>query len=215
MRVKLLARRAAALPLIVATVVVGVVVATAVASHDSAHRTTHHYHGLRTSIGVFSHHPKGLARIAQTGSVTPPAGAILAAVVGHTDVYASHNFRGEDCVIHITPGAAGGSVCGRPTTVEEEGVVGVGFEGKGATAPGSPPTLRVTAMVPNGVTSVKVTDRDGSSYDVAVTNNVVMREDINAASVSYSLPGGGNQTTNVATMVDHIPTQPGPPGSSK
>src|SRR4029077_9526036 len=98
---------------------------------------------------------------------------------------------------------------------EEEGIVGISVEGAGATAPGSASTLRVTAMVPNGVTSVKFTDRDGSSYEGPVANNVVEREDIGAASVSYSLPGGGNQTTNVAAMADHIPSRPGPPGSSK
>jgi hypothetical protein len=70
-------------------------------------------------------------------------------------------------------------------------------------------------MVPNGVPSVKFTDRDGSSYAVPVTNNVVEREDLNVASVSYVLPGGENNTTNVAAMVDHIPSQPGPSGSSK
>jgi hypothetical protein len=214
MSMKSLSGQAVTLLLVVAAVVVGVVVTTATASHDSTHKTIHH-HRSKAGIGVFSHHPKRLAHIATAGSVTPPAGAILADVVGRTNVYASHNARGEDCVIQITPGAAGGSVCGRPTVVEEEGVVGIGVEGVGATAPGSAPTLRVTAMVPNGVTSVKFTDRSGSSYTVPVTNNIVEREDINAASVSYALPGGGSQTTNVAAMIDHIPSQPGPPGSSK
>jgi len=215
MTTKPLTRQATAVLLVVALGIVGVIVATATASHDSAQRTVGHRHGSRVAIGVFSHRPKGLAHVARTGSLAPPAGAILAAVVGKTEIYALHNNKNEDCVIELTANAGGGSVCALSKTVEEEGIVGIGFKGEGATAPGSEPTLRVAAMVPNGVTSVTVTDRDGSSYVVPVINNVVDREDIHAATVSYRLPGGGSQTTNVATMVDHIPTQPGPPGSSK
>jgi hypothetical protein len=213
MTTKTLTGRAASLILVVTAAIVGMLVATALASSES-HKSVH-YPRQRTGIAVFSHPPKGRARIAKAGSLTPPTGAILANVVGRTAVYVSHNATGGDCVIELTIGAGGGSVCARATTVEEEGMVGVGVEGEGATAPGSPRTLRVTAMVPNGVTSVKFTDRDGSSVVVPVTNNVVEREDLNAASVSYALPGGGSHTTNVAAMVDHIPSQPGPPGSSK
>lgn len=212
--VRSLTRQTVALMLVAAAAIAGVLVATALAS-SGTHKSVHHRGARRTGIAVFSHHPKGVARIAKAGSLTPPTGAILAAVVGRTEVYAFRNTSSQDCVIHLTVGAGGGSDCGHPAKVEEEGIVGVGIEGEGATAPGSRPTLRVTALVPNGVTSATVTDRDGSSYEVPVTNNVVEREDINAASLSYTLPGGGIQTTNVAAMVDRIPKQPGPPGSSQ
>lgn len=214
MTTKSLTGRVASLMFVVTAAIIGLLVATALASTGS-HRGVHHRKGKRTGIAVFSHHPQGLARIARVGSLTPPAGAILAAVVGRTEVYVSHNAKGGDCVVELTVGAGGGSVCGRSTVVEEEGLVGVGVEGEGATAPGSPRTLRVSAMVPNGVTSVKFTDRDGSSYPVPVTNNVVEREDLNVASVSYVVPGGESRMTNVAAMVDHIPSQPGTSDSSK
>jgi hypothetical protein len=70
-------------------------------------------------------------------------------------------------------------------------------------------------MVPNGVTSVAFTDRDGSTYVAAVTNNVVEREDLNIASVRFILPGGGSRVTNVAEIVDRTPGQPAPAGSSR
>lgn len=75
--------------------------------------------------------------------------------------------------------------------------------------------LRVTALLPNGVSSVQFTDRDGSSYSVPVTNNVVVHEDIDIAGVSYALSDGVTETTNVAAVVDHTPQQPGAPGSSR
>jgi hypothetical protein len=200
--------------LVMAAAVAGVMVATALASSDTG-KKMHHRGGRHDRLAVFSHHPKRLARIATAGSLSPPKGAILAAIVGRTEVYASESASGDDCVIHLTVGAGGGSVCGRAATVEEEGIVGVGIEGEGAIAPGSPSTLRLTALVPNGVTNVKVIDRDGSSYEVPVTDNVVEREDILAASMSYILPDGGTHTTNVGAMVDHIPHQPGPAGSSQ
>jgi hypothetical protein len=214
MTTKSLIRRMAPFIFVVSAAIIALLVATALAS-TGGRWGVHHGGGKRTGIAVFSHHPHGLARIAKAGSLTPPTGAILANVVGRTEVYVSHDANGRDCVIELTVGAGGGSVCGQSTTVEEEGLVGVGVEGEGATAPDSPRTLRVSAMVPNGVTSVKFTDRDGSSYNVPVTNNVVEHEDLNVASVSVTVPGGESHMTNVAAMVDHIPSQPGPSGSSK
>jgi len=73
----------------------------------------------------------------------------------------------------------------------------------------------VTALLPNGVTSVRFRDRDGSSSEVAVRNNVIEHEDANIASVSYTLPDGAMQTTNVGAVVDRTPHQPGAAGSSR
>jgi hypothetical protein len=204
--------RASAVMLVVASVVAGILVATALASSGS--RAKVHRAARKTGIAVFSHHPK-LARIAKAGSLSAPSGAILAAVVNRTEVYVLQNASDEYCVMHLTVGAGGGSICAPYSQVEAQGEVGIGGEGEGATAPGSPAIVRVTALVPNGVTNVRFTDRDGSSYEVRVTNNVVEREDINIASVSYTLPGGGRQMMNVAAVVDHIPHQPGAAGSSR
>jgi hypothetical protein len=188
-------------------------VASALAS--SATRERAHHTTIRTGIAVFSRHPKGIARIATAGALNPPANAILAAVVGHTEVFAYHNSSGEDCLDHLKIGAAGGGGCAPALLIEERGSVGVFQEGEGATAPGSPATLGVAAMVPNGVSSVRFTDRDGASYEVPVTNNVVEHEDVNLASVSFTMPGGAVETTDVAAIVATTPRQPGPAGSSK
>jgi hypothetical protein len=205
-------RRIGAVMLVIAGVVAGMLVATALAS--GGHATARH-RGPRWAIAVFSHHPKGLARIASAGAPRPPASAILAAVVGKTEVYVSKSAGGEDCLEHFTVSAAAGGGCAPATQVEEQGSVGIFQEGEGATAAGSPATLRVTALVPNGVPSVKFTDRDGSSYQVAVTDNVIEHEDINTASVSYTLPDGVTRTTNVEAVVNRTRHQPGPAGSSR
>jgi hypothetical protein len=197
--------------LVAAGVVAGMLVATALAS--SGHVTRHR--GPRWGIAVFSHHPKGLARIASADALKPPAGAILAAVVGKTEVYVSQKPSNEDCLEHFKVGAAAGGGCGPAAQVEEQGSVGIFQEGEGATAPSSPATLGVSALVPNGVTSLTFTDRDGSSYQVAVTNNVVEHEDVNIASVSYTLPDGVTRTTNVEAVVNHTRHAPGLAGSSR
>jgi hypothetical protein len=205
--------RTGAVMLVVAAAIAGMLVATALASSGSQ---GHMRRAMKAGdIAVLLHHPKGLARIAQAGSLNPQPGSILAAVVGRTAVYALHNSNGEDCVINLTASAGGGSVCAPAPQVEAQGVVGISQEGEGATAPGAPATLRVSALVPNGVTSVRFTDRNGASSEVPVTNNVVVREDVDIASVHYTLPSGGSQTTNVAAVVDHTPRQPGPADSSR
>lgn len=210
-----LATRTISVVVVAAVAITGTLVAAVALASGNSHGRRHQTAKKPSGIAVFSHHPKGLARIASAGSLKPPPGAILADVVGRTEVYVLHNSNGADCVMHLTVGAAGGSICSQPAQIEKEGAVGIFQEGPGATAPGSPATLRVTVLVPNGVRNVTFTDRDGSSYKVPVTNNVVEHEDINAASVAFTLPGGETATTNVAAVVDHTPRQPGPPGSSR
>jgi len=205
-------RRAGGLLFVVGATAAGILAAAALASNAglvSVHRAT-----KRTGIAVFSHPPK-LARIAKTGSLSAPSGAILAAISGENEVYALHDAGGEDCVMSLHVGAGGGSVCAPPRRVEEQGAVGIFEEGQGATAPDSPARLRVTVMVPNGVGSVQFTYRDDSTDQVTVSNNVAELESTEIASVSYPLPGGGSRTTNVAAVVDNAPSQPGAGGSSR
>ena len=203
--------RTIAVVFVVAAVAAGVLIASALGSSGGPIET--HQAARKAGIAVFSRRPK-LARVASASSLRAPSGAILAAVVGRTEVYALHHSGGDDCVMNLTAGASGGSVCAPASQVEERGEVGISQEGAGATAPNSPATLGITALVPNGVSSITITDRNGSSYSVPVSNNVAEREDINIASVSYT-SGGGTQTTNVAAIVDHTPRQPGPAGSSR
>ncbi len=208
-RTRSLTERVSATVLVVAAVVAGALVATALAS-GGGHRKAHH--ATRTTrIAVLVHHPKGLAHLAKASSPAP-AGAILAAVVGNTEVYALHNSGDEDCVIHLTAGAGGGSACGPSSKVEEEGEVGIG--GGPSTASGSLATVRVSALVPNGVSSLTLTDRGGSSYEIPVTNNVAEHDDVNVTSVSYTLPGGRIHTTNVAKLLENVTRSPGAPGSN-
>jgi hypothetical protein len=204
--------RSAAAWALIAAVATGVLVATALASggsHVGVHR------GDRTTIDVFSRPPAHIARIARAGSLNPPPGSILASVIGRNQVFALHTSGGEDCVINLHVGAGGGSVCSPAKRAEEQGAVGIFQEGEGATAAGSPPTLRVAVLVPDGVMSIHFTRRDGSSYDVPVTSNVAESEGLAIASVSYRLPGGGSRMTDVAATVDDSPSQPGAPGSTR
>ena len=171
--------------------------------------------GRRNPISVFAHRPHGVARVARASAARAPAGSVLARVVGRTELYVRRNADRDDCVMDLTVNASGGSVCAPASQVEENGEVGVSMEGEGATAPGSPATLRVSALVPDGVSNIKVTDRDGSSYLVPVANNVAGAEDTEIAFVSYTVPGGTIESTNVAALVAHTPRQPGAPGSAR
>lgn len=188
--------------------VAGVLVATAALASSSNHGNSRRARA-RTDIAVFSRHPRESAHVARGGSLKPPPGAILAAVVGRVSIYVWRNPSHEDCVIDLHAGAEVGLVtCAPSATVERRGMVQVSREAKGATAPDSPATVRVSTLVPDGVASIRVTDRDGSSYETHVSNNVAVREDSRAASVSYTLPGGGVRRTNVAAIVDRTPHRP-------
>ena len=203
---------AGALGFVVVAAIVGISVTSAIAADGSRGSVQR---GKRTPIAVFSHPQRHVARIAGAGSLNPPPGAILASVVGRNEVFVLHQSPGEDCVMNLHVGAGGGSVCAAAAHVEEEGAVGIFEEAQGATAPGSGATLRVAVLVPNGVGTIQFTRRDGSSYQVPVSNNVAESEGVAIASVSYGLPGGGHRTTNVAATVDRSPRQPGAPGSSR
>jgi uncharacterized membrane protein len=199
--------RTGAVVFVVVAVVVGMLLSTALASTGASPKV--HRVARKTKLAVFLHHSK-LARIASNASLTPPAGATLVAVTDGTEIYALQKADDEDCVIHLTAGEGGGSVCAAASKVEAEGEIG--FGGSGFTASGAVANLRVTALVPNGVTSLRFTDRSGSSYDVPVTNNVAEHEDGEVASVSYTLPDGGTHTTNVAGVIDQLPRQPSAAG---
>lgn|GEM_PF-2076763 len=195
---------------------IGLLVTAALASSDTAKRST----ASKTELAIFSQPPalRHLARTAAAGAAKPPPGAILAAVVGETELYALHNASSAvgaggltDCVYHFTNGL-GGAACGPTSEVEESGIVGVSVSGGVPGAPGA--VLRITGLLPNGVQSIKITDRDGVTYAVHVADNVVEREDNNAATVSYGLPDGQVETTDVTELIGAIPRQPGLPGAS-
>jgi hypothetical protein len=55
------------------------------------------------------------------------------------------------------------------------------------------------------VKSVKVTDGDGSTYEMAVKNNVVEQEDDNVSTLTYALAGGQTHTTEVGKLLSPTP----------
>jgi hypothetical protein len=169
-------------------------------------------HGKRTPkwpVSAYSHslHRAHSASTLATVPLSGASGMSLAAVKGSTEVYIGHRYSPTllDCVWErISPHEQSGG-CGRASDVESKGTVGL-YEATEGTA------AHILAFVPDGVGSVVVTDSDGSSHPVAVTNNFAIYEDSNRpSSVSYTLPDGVNQTTNVAAwrLATHGPGAPG------
>lgn len=183
-------------------------VAAAATVGTEALATPHDSHHPTKTLTVFTHASR-TAR-ARLAAVAPPPGAVLATVVGDTEVFADQNENGEDCVIYLRPSEGGGSACDAAAHVEQYGEVLI-RTGK-ITVTGAMPKVTVAALVPNGVTSLTFTDRSGKSYTVAVKNNAAEREDNQVASVAYTAPNGSTQTTNVAALVNQIRQQTGPNG---
>lgn len=148
-------------------------------------------------LAVFSH-PLTRTRIASASGVRGPLGAALAAVSSQKEVYAwqptpaqettpmrTADHGSSTCMVKVLNNGLESILCGPTTEVEERGLIGINLPAKLA------PSLSVTALLPNGVTSVAVTDNDGSVHAVSVSNNAVILEDPNLASISYKLPNGG------------------------
>ncbi len=68
------------------------------------------------------------------------------------------------CLVHALNGGGTGGICGTSAAIEQRGIAGTG-----ESPSGSPVVL---GLVPNGNTSVDVTNTDGSKETVPVTNNV-------------------------------------------
>ncbi|MGN6372191.1 MAG: hypothetical protein ACTHM1_04275 [Solirubrobacteraceae bacterium] len=216
-----------ALAALVALVVAGV--GTALALTIGSGRTTHLQHARdasRNLVKAFVVLEHRGARVATAGdSRVVPAGAVRAATVGDLSVYVWERAPGERTLsrpgaatepmvceafeIHGAVDEAGdGAGCGPAGEIAKAGNVTFGQAPIPGTHTLSPMT--VTALVPNGVESVRFTDTDGSSYDVKVTNNVVVVEDGKlahppATAVSYRLPDGKLQNVPMPTQEDNAP----------
>jgi hypothetical protein len=138
-------------------------------------------------FALFSH-PSSIAKPAAVGGITPPRGATLAAVAGENTVYAWRPSGAEVCVIDLETSGVGGGACDRTPQAEAHGVVLTLRPGAKEMAAGA--TLSMAVLVPNGVSSVNFTDRDGSVRTAAVDNNVAVLADADLASVRYTLPDG-------------------------
>lgn len=171
--------------------------------------TQHRRENPGRAFAVLAHKRGHAAAAAADGMI--PAGAVLAATVGHIDVYLWERAKGEVMLGPGTPPAREQAIC--------EGFLITG-EGRGAGRGGScapagklaetggalfsqvrnPTTkqlspMTATVVVPNSVKNVRFNDADGSSYEVAVRNNVVVVEDEHLVpppsdAVSYVLPDG-------------------------
>ncbi len=96
------------------------------------------------------------------------------------------------CMVKVLNSGLAGIACGSTAEVEERGLIGLSMPSK------TEPNPSATALVPNGVTSVTVTDDDGATYSAAVSHNAVIIEDPNLAAVSFTLPDGGVNRATVS-----------------
>lgn len=181
-------RGAAAALVVVAAGIGGTIIATS-ASAGAQPGGGHRHPGF----GVFSH-PLVRAHVASFGGEQPRPGSVLAATPAHpaAAIYATRT-GGNVCVTKLSATGGGGS-CGPIATVEETGLGVVKLP-----ADGSP--VGVTLLLPNGVTSITVTDTDGKTRQVPVTNNVVSVEETGLSSVNYALPSGQTKSTDLASFV--------------
>lgn len=164
----------------------------------------------RSAFGVLA---RGHARTASTSGAMFPADAALATVVGNREVYVWEVPGGEDiapfsrrhaasttevCIGWEEAGGGGTGSCGPASAAAEHGSVTVGRVRNQST--GALSARIVTILVPNGVQDVTLTDRDGATRNVKVTNNVVIEEGESlasppaAAAVTYRLPTGRTET---------------------
>lgn len=187
-------------------VVVGAIAAAcgAVVTVLAARGPEPQYIRQHTDIGILTHKGASLEHAADAGVVTPPQGAVRVAAVGTDQIYAWHSkSRNEDCILDLRV-ATGGVACEAAAKAEAHGVVGVFREGGGATS-GSASTMRVIALVPNDVKEVRITDKDGASYTVGVSDNIAVSRDVNTTSLAYRLGNGKEQRTSVATLINRTP----------
>lgn len=182
----------------------GALASTAKSAQPKRHRRS----GLAVLSSAFSGRR---ARIASANGVHVPPGAVLAAASGKNAIYVWQPTAAEEtpsmqtanndnstCMVEVL-NVLESIVCGPTATVEDRGIIGINLPSSGASK------LAATALVPNGVSSVTVTEKNGSARTVAVTNNAVLIEDPNIASVSFTLPNG---EVNSATVDEAMATRP-------
>jgi hypothetical protein len=154
----------------------------------------------RAKLGVFSHPLDSSGRrvrMASANSVQAPPGAVLAAASSANEIYVWQPTAAEEttamqtadggnstCMVELLSSGLESIGCGSTSEVEGRGLIGINMPSKDA------PRLSATAVVPNGVTTVTVTDKDRTTYTIPVSHNAVIIEDPNLAAVSYQLPNG-------------------------
>jgi hypothetical protein len=180
----LIRRSLAALAVVAMVTFCGLVVA--LGAYASSHRAGH------KRLSVFSHPLKRRGHAAYTDARKLPPSAVLAKMFGNDEVYVSEE-AGITCLMVVEPtGSVSG--CGKSATVQEVGMLLVSA---------GPGPVRVGLLAPNGVTSMTLFDRGGSSQHIKVTNNVAETYDSNVESVQYELPNGSTRTEKIPYGVLH------------
>lgn len=119
-----------------------------------------------------------------------------------------HGNSDQICLISQGPpstsgqGRADGGVCAPASAAAKTGIIDIAETGSNL-------YRRVTVLAPNGVKQVTFTDRDGTSYNVEVKDNVVINTDQTlaqppATAVSFTLPDGAIESAS-------MPLPPTPP----
>jgi hypothetical protein len=184
-------RRIGAVLVIAAFATAGTLLTTALTASGHA---AHHRLNRKLGFAVLAH-PVKHAHVASANQLQAPPGAALGAVVGNHALYAWQREVGKICLVNIDSLGGSGGACSATASAEEKGVDLI-------TLPVNGHTLSVALLLPNGVSAVTFTDRDGSTNVVNVTNNVVEDEDENLAAVNYTMPSGASEGFNVAELVD-------------
>lgn len=165
-------------------------------------------------LGVFSHPLSATsARAAGLSARPAPPGAVLAAVIGQDTLYVWQptsaqespgmmraDADGATCLVDILAKGPESIGCGPTSQMVERGAIGINLPSTSA------PMLSATALVPNGVTTVTITDPDGSMHSVPVSNNVVAIEDPRMELISYRLPTGEVRSMSVREARSGEPT---------
>jgi hypothetical protein len=142
---------------------------------------------VQTDLAVFSHPLAGAIEPVVHGL---PDGAVLARLSGQNHVYVSQQSLSEEgsltqglylCITDVESSEVAGTVCGRAEKVEREGLMAVHL---------AKSHVRLGMLLPNGVATITIVNRNGSRQADVVSNNVVEVEDNEPVMVEYTLADG-------------------------
>jgi hypothetical protein len=163
----------------------------------------------RWHLSVFAHATRRAhSADATTAPKIPLAGVTgvsVAAVRGGDEILIGHRDNPALYCFWDRTASGGSDGCGRVADLEARGAVSL-YEANENANP------HVLVLVPDGVSSVTIKDSDGSSHAVAVVSNIAVYEDTaKPASVSFTLPNGSAETTDIS----HWGTPASPTNSSR
>jgi hypothetical protein len=204
------------LAILAGAVLVGIGSAVAISGGQPSRSAQASYARYRSAFAVLTHKVDRAAAVSQSFL---PSDAILATTAGDRHLYVWERAAGAPMGKSGTPSAKtqlicqgylvgqaasspGGVSCGEISELAQTGSVTFGKVRNPGTHTFS--NAIVTVLVPNGVKSVTITDANGTTYEVPVTNNVASVEDSKlapppAAAVLYKLPDGQVHSAELPT----------------